>query len=87
MRHFIRFVNMASTRNRYESLQVEKCMIPVIKPRFFRCKVGTLNVRTASSDEKVALILREAGKAVNFDKFQNEFYQLIVRFREQNYVY
>ena len=54
---------MSETSNRFEILEVQLCTVPVFKPRLFRCKIGTLNVRTASTEDKVALILREANKA------------------------
>ena len=51
------------TGNKFEILEVQKCTTARIQPRFFRCKIGTQNVRTASSEDKIMLILREANKS------------------------
>ena len=51
------------TTNRFHELDVQKCVPIKIKPRLFRCKMGTINVRTASSEDKLMLILRELNKS------------------------
>lgn len=64
---------MIEQNNRFSSLQIQDLNIDLskhvnktraqIEPRFFKCKIGTLNCRTASDDIKLALILREFDKA------------------------
>ena len=64
LKTLIRFLfNMSETSNRFETLEVQRCTVPVFKPRLFRCKIASLNVRTASTEDKLALVLRESNKA------------------------
>ena len=58
--------------NRFSALDFETTSVQVqeqdsakkcIKPRLFKCKIGTVNVRSASDEVKLSLTLRECGKA------------------------
>ena len=45
------------------NFQVQKSNSSTIKPRFFKCKAASINVRTASDEAKLSLILRECVRA------------------------
>ena len=56
--------------NRFSKLLVQSTDFQVqiskstqIKPRYFKCKAASINVRTASDEVKLSLILRECVRA------------------------